>query len=162
MKARKVQKHGAFQCICFLQARTYRETVEFPKRRSPTGRGEGSCTVYLPVATQRWGASRFVFPSRDVDQIFSTNNRLSAEWIDYSYIMSSIGCYSCTTTRSSNRALLGSPSIHISTTCSSCSFWSIFSGVSVLAFLRPEDHEKLSVDINVLLAQARRWTVSAH
>ena len=40
--------------------------------------------------------------------------------------------------------------------------WSNYSGVSVLAFLRPEDHEKLSGDINVLLAQARRWTVLTH
>ena len=30
------------------------------------------------------------------------------------------------------------------------------------ACIRPEDHEKLNGDINVLLAQARRWTVSAH
>ena len=46
-----------------------------------------------------------MFPSRDVDRIFSTNNRLSAEGLEYSYNVSSMGYYGCTMTRSSNRAL---------------------------------------------------------
>jgi len=53
------------------------------------------------------GGQQVLFPSRDVDRIFSTNYRLSAEGTEYSYIMSSIGYCGCTMTRSSNRALLG-------------------------------------------------------
>ena len=54
------------------------------------------------------GGQQVVFPPRDVDRIFSTNYRLSAEGTEYSYIMSSMGYCGCTMTRSSNRALLGS------------------------------------------------------
>ncbi len=74
---------------------------QIPKTGESNGvKRRGVCAVYLPVLKKpppsvakqlETGVQQVVFLSRDVDQIFSANNKLSAERIEYSCIMSSMG-----------------------------------------------------------------------
>ena len=45
------------------------------------------CRLHPSLINLATGGQQVVFTSRDVDRIFSTNNRLSAEGNEYSYIM---------------------------------------------------------------------------